>query len=99
MGVVLFFLPRQNNNKSSLTMKVMGLIALTVAMCLLSTTIAQPVFLLDPITAASFTTAAGLGLTAASGATLTIPTSTLLLGKLAAVKKLALLKILADQQQ
>merc|ERR1719348_2575362 len=27
----------------------MGLIALTVAMCLLSSTIAQPVFLLDPI--------------------------------------------------
>merc|ERR1712018_867791 len=97
MGVVLFFLPRQNNNKSSLTMKVMGLIALTVAMCLLSTTIAQPVFLLDPITAASFATATGLSLTAASGATAVIPTSTLVLGKLAAVKKLALLKILADQ--
>ena len=74
------------------------MIAITVAMCLLATTTAQPVFLLDPITATTFTTAAGLGLTAASGATLTIPTSTLILGKIAAAKKLALLKILADQQ-
>merc|ERR1712122_342847 len=99
MGVVLHFYQYRNDNNSSLTMKVMGLIALTVAMCLLSTTIAQPVFLLDPITAASFSTAAGLTLTGASAATLTVPTSTLILAKLAAAKKLALLKILADQQQ
>ena len=66
-------------------------------MCMLTAT-AQPIVLLDPITAATFTTAAGLGLTAASGATLTIPTSTLVLGKLAAAKKLLLLKALADSQ-
>ena len=74
------------------------MIALTVAICLVSMATSQPIFLLDPITAASFTTAAGLGLTAASGATLTVPTSTLVLGGLAA-KKLALLKLLAAQEQ
>merc|ERR1712029_645071 len=47
---------------------------------------------------ATFTTAGGLVLTAASGATATIPTGALVLGGLAA-KKLALLKILEAQQQ
>ena len=58
----------------------------------------QPEFSLRSHPAASFTTAGGLVLTGAS-TSLTVPTSTLLLGKLAAAKKLALLKILADQQQ
>ena len=70
-----------------------GLIALTLAVCLVSAS-AQPIFLLDPITASSFTTAGGLVLTAASGGALTIPTSTLVLGK-AAAAKLLLLKALA----
>ena len=60
-------------------------------------TVAQPLVFLDPLTAASFTTAGGLVLTAASGATATIPTGALVLGGLAA-KKLALLKILEAQQ-
>ena len=63
------------------------------------TTTAQPVVLLDPITGATFTAAADIGLTAASGATLSIPTSSLVLGKLAAIKKLAILKALADEHQ
>ena len=58
---------------------------------------AQPIVFLDPLTAASFTTAGGLVLTSAAGTVATIPTSTLALGALAA-KKVALLKILSDQQ-
>jgi len=75
----------------------MGFFAITLAVCLVSMTVAQPIFLLDPLSAASFTTAGGLVLTAASGATATIPTGALVLGGLAA-KKLALLKILEAQQ-
>merc|ERR1712032_37216 len=64
MGVVLFLLP-QKQKISSLTMKVMGLIALTLAVCLVSAS-AQPIFLIDPITAATFSTAGGLALPSAS---------------------------------
>ena len=81
-----------NNNFSP-----QGLFAVTFAVCLLSMTVAQPVFLLDPLSTATFTTAGGLVLTAASGATATIPTGTLVLGGLAA-KKLALLKLLQENQ-
>merc|ERR1711962_1765712 len=79
---------------SSLTMKVMGLFAITLAVCLVSMTLAQPLVFLDPLTAASFTTAGGLVLTAASGATATIPTGALILGGIAA-KKAVVLKALA----
>merc|ERR1711981_373142 len=82
---------------SSLTMKVMGLFAVTLAVCLVSMTVAQPIVFLDPISTAAFTTAGGLVLTSAAGTVATIPTSTRALGALAA-KKVALLKILADQQ-
>jgi len=76
----------------------MGLFAVTLAVCLVSMTVAQPIVFLDPLTAASFTTAGGLVLTSAAGSTATIPTGALVLGGLAA-KKLALLKILEAQQQ
>merc|ERR1712020_752935 len=98
MGSVVFFLLSQKQKTSSLTMKVMGLIALTLAVCLVSAS-AQPIFLLNPITAASFTTAGGLVLTPAAGAALTIPTSTLLLGKAAAAKALLLKAYLASREQ
>ena len=75
-----------------------GLFAVTLAVCLVSMTVAQPIVFLDPLTAASFTTAGGLVLTSAAGSTATIPTGALVLGGLAA-KKLALLKILEAQQQ
>ena len=60
-------------------------------------TVAQPIFLLDPITEVAFAAATGLALTSAAGTVTTIPTGALLAGGLAA-KKLALLKILALQQ-
>merc|ERR1712062_258327 len=79
---------------SSLTMKVMGLFAVTLAACLMSMTIGQPLFFPEPVSTA-FTTAGGLVVTGVtSGATLaSIPTGALVLGGLAA-KKLALVKIL-----
>merc|ERR1711863_27794 len=83
---------------SSLTMKVMGLFAVTLAVCLLSMTVAQPIlFLPEAVATATFTTAGGLVLAGATGTTLaTIPTSALLLG--AAAKKIALLKLLAEAE-
>jgi hypothetical protein len=78
-------------------MKVMGLFAITFAVCLLSMSVAQPIVFLDPISAATFTTAGGLVLTSAAGTVATIPTSTLALGALAA-KKIALLKLLSDAE-
>ena len=75
-----------------------GLIAVTLAVCLVSTASAQPLLLPAGATAA-FTTAGGLVLTSAAGTVTTIPTSSLILGKLAVAKKLAILKLLADQQQ
>merc|ERR1712223_936562 len=86
-----------NELTSSVIMKVMGLFAVTLAVCLVSMTVAQPIVFLDPLTAASFTTAGGLVLPSAAGSTATIPTGALVLGGLAA-KKLALLKILEAQQ-
>merc|ERR1712025_406601 len=83
---------------SSLTMKVMGLFAITLAVCLVSMTVAQPLVFLDPLTAASFTTAGGLVLTAASGATAIIPTGALVLGGIAA-KKAVILKALAASRE
>merc|ERR1712029_657152 len=61
-------------------------------------TVAQPLVFLDPLTAASFTTAGGLVLTAASGATATIPTGALVLGGIAA-KKAVILKALAASRE
>merc|ERR1712110_934366 len=89
-----------NEYTSSLTMKVMGLFAVTFAVCLLSMTVAQPLFFLpEAIATATFTSAGGLVLAGATGTVLaTIPTSSIILGGLAA-KKLALLKILAAQQE
>ena len=75
-----------------------GLIAVTLAVCLVSMASAQPLLLPAGATAA-FTTAGGLVLTSAAGTVTTIPTSSLILGKLAVAKKLAILKLLADQQQ
>ena len=75
-----------------------GLIALTLAVCLVSAS-AQPIFFVDPISTAAFTTAGGLVLTAASGSALTIPTSTLILGKAAAAKALLLKALIASRNQ
>merc|ERR1712128_108861 len=87
---------------SSLIMKFMGLIVFAMAACLLSFPTAapapSPTFLLDPLSTVAFTTAGGLVLTAASGSALTIPTSTLLLGKAVALKG-ALLAALAAEQK
>ena len=74
------------------------MIALTLAVCLVSAS-AQPIFFVDPISAASFTAAGGLVLTAASGSALTIPTSTLILGKAAAAKALLLKALIASRNQ
>merc|ERR1712108_112060 len=81
---------------SSLTMKVMGLFAVPLAVCLLSMTVAQPIFFLpEAVATATFTTAGGLVLSGATGTTLaTVPTGALLLG--AGLKKIALLKLLAE---
>merc|ERR1712045_637320 len=98
MGSSSLISTAETENNSSLTMKVMGLIALTLAVCLVSAS-AQPIFLLNPINAASFTAAGGLVLTPAAGAALTIPTSTLLLGKAAAAKALLLKAYLASREQ
>ena len=75
-----------------------GLFAVTLAVCLLSMTVAQPIlFLPEAVATATFTTAGGLVLAGSTGTTLaTIPTSALLLG--AAAKKLALLKLLTENQ-
>merc|ERR1711881_337384 len=67
----------------SLTMNTMGYVSLLLALCLLSTS-AAPAPFLDPVSLA-FTTAGGLALTAGTS-TITIPTSTLLLGKAIGVK-------------
>ena len=82
-------------------MKVMGFIALTLSVCLVTAS-AQPLFLAPGITAA-FTVADGLVLSSAATATAaattlaTIPTSTLLVGKgLIAAKALLLKKALDD---
>ena len=82
-------------------MKVMGFIALTLAVCLVTAS-AQPLFLAPGITAA-FTIADGLVLSSAATATAaaatlaTIPTSTILVGKgLIAAKALLLKKALDD---
>ena len=82
-------------------MKVMGFIALTLAVCLVTAS-AQPLFLAPGITAA-FTVNGGLVLSSAATATAaaatlaTIPTSTLILGKgLIAAKALLLKKAIDD---
>ena len=82
---------------------VQGLIVLAMAACLVSFSTAAPApapapfGIIDPLSAIAFTTAGGLVLTAVSGSVVTIPTSTLLLGK-AIVLKGALLKHLASEQ-
>ena len=90
------FQQQPNTSQSNLFISPQGLFAVTFAVCLLSMTVAQPIFLLDPISTAAFTTAGGLVLTSAAGTVTTIPTATLALGALAA-KKVALLKILSEQ--
>ena len=82
-------------------MKVMGFIALTLAVCLVTAS-AQPLFLAPGITAA-FTVADGIVLSSAAVAggaaatTLaTIPTANLLLGKGLVAAKLLLLKKAID---
>merc|ERR1712018_1062447 len=82
---------------SSLTMKVMGFFAITLAVCLVSMTVGQPLFL-EAGTTAAFTTVGGLVFTNAAGtAVATIPTAALLLGL--GAKKVALLKLLQASQQ
>ena len=83
--------------KSNLFYILQGLFAVTFSTLLLTTS-AAPIFLPDPITAAVFTAAGGLVLTAASGSALTIPTSTILLGKVLGLKGI-LLGVLAAQQE
>merc|ERR1711902_5859 len=84
---------------SRLTMKVMGLFAITYAVCLLGMVVSQPLFFPEPVSSATFTTAAGLTLLGATGTELAvIPTGALVLGGLAA-KTGALIEILALQQQ
>ena len=86
------------SNTAVYSIMLQGLIAVTLAVCLVSMASAQPLLLPAGATAA-FTTAGGLVLTSAAGTVTTIPTSSLILGKLAVAKKLAILKLLADQQQ
>merc|ERR1712117_3467 len=82
---------------SSLTMKVMGFFAITLAICLVSMTVGQPLFL-EAGTTAAFTTVGGLVFTNAAGtAVATIPTAALLLGL--GAKKIALLKLLQASQE
>merc|ERR1712156_776455 len=70
---------------SSLTMKVMGLFAITYAVCLLGMVVSQPLFFPEPVSTATFTIAGGLVLASATGTTLaTIPTGAIVLGGLAA---------------
>merc|ERR1712141_752318 len=93
------FSRHQRGITSSLTMKVMGLFAITYAVCLLGMVVSQPLFFPEPVSTATFTTAGGLVLAGATGTTLaTIPTGAIVLGGLAA-KTGALIKILALQQQ
>jgi len=80
---------------SSLTMKVMGYVSLLLALCLLTTS-AAPAPMLDPVSIA-FSTAGGLALTAGTNV-ITIPTSTLLLGKVIGIKGLLLHHLAANQQ-
>merc|ERR1712026_557752 len=78
---------------SSLTMKVMGFFAITLAVCMVSMTVSQPLFF-----EAGTTAAGGLVFTNAAGtAVATIPTAALLLGL--GAKKVALYKLLQDHQQ
>merc|ERR1711988_403870 len=82
---------------SSLTMKVMGFFAITLAVCLVSMTVSQPLFF-EAGTTAAFTAAGGLVFTNAAGtAVATIPAAALLLGL--GAKKVALYKLLQDHQQ
>merc|ERR1712098_311251 len=81
-----------------LNMKVLGLVLMAMAsFCLLTTTSAAPI--IDPITAASFTTAGGLVLTMASAATITVPTAALLATKALAVKGLVVKAALAARSR
>ena len=73
-----------------------GLIALTLAVCLLTAS-AQPLFL-APGASVAFTTAGGLVLTSAAGVATTIPTGSLILGKAAVATKLLLLKAYLDER-
>merc|ERR1711902_111049 len=85
---------------SSLTMKVMGLFAITYAVCLLGMVVSQPLFFPEPISTATFTAAGGLVLAGATGTTLaTIPTSAILLGKGLLLKKALLAKALLAQSE
>ena len=65
--------------------------------CLASMVLSAPAPTLDPITAATFTTAGGLVLTSAAANTITIPTAALLAGKAIAIKGL-LLKAIATRR-
>ena len=73
-----------------------GLIALTLAVCLLTAS-AQPLFL-APGASAAFTTAGGLVLTSAAGVATTIPTANLILGKALLAGKLLLVKAYLDER-
>merc|ERR1739838_444837 len=75
------------------SMRVLGLTSL-VAMLLIGNLLGAPIFLPDPISTAVFTTAGGLAMTAASGATLTVPTAVLVAGKVLLAKKLLIKKAL-----
>merc|ERR1711881_812558 len=80
----------------SLTMNTMGYVSLLLALCLLSTS-AAPAPILDPVSIAFSAAAGGLTLTAGTSA-ITIPTSTLLLGKAIGIKGLVLNHLATNQQ-
>merc|ERR1712025_547726 len=73
---------------SSLIMKVMGFY-IALAVCLLSSTMAAPLFAVDPIPAAAIT-ASTVTLTSAAGVVTVIPTASILLGKALVLKGAAL---------
>ena len=79
-------------------MKVMGLFAVTLAICLVSMSLAQPLLIPAGTAAATFTTAGGLVLESAAGVALaTIPAGWVYAGL--AAKKLAALKLILDAQE
>ena len=79
-------------------MKVMGLFAVTLAICLVSMSLAQPLLIPAGTATATFTAAGGLVLADTAGLVLaTIPAGWVYAGL--AAKKLAALKLILDAQE
>merc|ERR1712203_411351 len=79
------------------TMQVLGLFSALLSTLIISS-LAQPVFIPEPVTSALLTTAGGLVLTGAAGSVVTIPTNALLLGKGLLLKKLLIKKALLARE-